>query len=122
MAPSIRAASASSASTPGGTGRLLNGLRLVRRGREGDDRSALVLTAGWSSRWMTRWKVAGREVTCPVAGMGGFPVPGCEPVRHFTWRICEARRWRSGVGGIPERGGWALCALAVKPEPGRDST
>ena len=30
--------------------------------------------------------------------------------------ICEARRWRSGVGGIPERGGWALCALAVKPD------
>jgi hypothetical protein len=37
----------------------------------GDDRSALVLTAGWSSRWMPTWKVAGREVTCPVAGMGG---------------------------------------------------
>jgi hypothetical protein len=30
--------------------------------------------------------------------------------------ICEARRWRAGVGGIPERGGWALCALAVKPD------
>jgi S-adenosyl methyltransferase len=30
--------------------------------------------------------------------------------------ICEARRWVSGVGGIPERGGWALCAMAVKPD------
>jgi hypothetical protein len=50
-----------------------------------DDRRALVLTAGWSSRWVTTWKVSGQEVTRPVAGMGGFPVPGCEPVRHFTW-------------------------------------
>jgi hypothetical protein len=31
--------------------------------------------------------------------------------------ICEARRWKSGVGGTPSRGGWALCALAVKPDP-----
>ena len=58
----------------------------------GDDRSALVLTAGWSSRWMTTWKAAGREVTCPVAGMGGFPVPGCGPVRHFTWRTGQGHR------------------------------
>jgi O-methyltransferase involved in polyketide biosynthesis len=29
--------------------------------------------------------------------------------------ICEARRWVSGFGGTPKRGGWALCALAVKP-------
>ncbi len=29
--------------------------------------------------------------------------------------ICEARRWVSGMGGIPKRGGWALCALAIKP-------
>jgi O-methyltransferase involved in polyketide biosynthesis len=29
--------------------------------------------------------------------------------------ICEARRWVAGVGGTPKRGGWALCALAVKP-------
>jgi hypothetical protein len=57
-----------------------------------DDRRALCLTAGWSGRWMTTWKVAGREVTCPVAGMGGFPVPGCEPVRHFTWRTRQGHR------------------------------
>ena len=30
--------------------------------------------------------------------------------------ICEARRWVSGVGGTPKRGGWTLCALAVKPD------
>jgi O-methyltransferase involved in polyketide biosynthesis len=30
--------------------------------------------------------------------------------------ICEARRWIAGVGGIPRRGGWTLCALAVKPD------
>ena len=29
--------------------------------------------------------------------------------------ICEARRWMSGIGGIPRRGGWTLCALARKP-------
>jgi O-methyltransferase involved in polyketide biosynthesis len=29
--------------------------------------------------------------------------------------ICEARRWLSGLGGIPARGGWTLCALAVRP-------
>ncbi len=58
----------------------------------GDDRRALVLTAGWSGRWVTTWKVAGREVTCPAAGMGGFPVPGCGPVRHFTWRTHQGHR------------------------------
>ncbi len=57
-----------------------------------DDRRALVLTAGWSGRWTATWKVAGREVTSPVAGMGGFPVPGCEPVRHFTWRTRQGHR------------------------------
>ena len=57
-----------------------------------DDRRALVLTAGWSGRWVTTWKVAGREVTCPAAGMGGFPVPGCGPVRHFTWRTHQGHR------------------------------
>lgn len=30
--------------------------------------------------------------------------------------ICEASRWMSGEGGIPDRGGWTLCALAVKPD------
>jgi len=57
-----------------------------------NDRRALCLAAGWSGRWMTTWKVAGREVTCPVAGMGGFPVPGCEPVRHFTWQTHQRHR------------------------------
>jgi hypothetical protein len=57
-----------------------------------DDRRALVLTGGWSGRWMTTWKVAGEKVTCPVAGMGAFPVPGCEPVRHFTWSTRQRHR------------------------------
>jgi len=57
-----------------------------------DDRRDLVLAAGWSGRWMSTWKVAGQEVTCPVAGMGGFPVPGCEPVRHFTWSTRQGHR------------------------------
>ena len=58
----------------------------------GDGCRALVLTAGWSSRWVTTWKVSGREVTCPVADMGGFPVPGCGPVRHFTWSTSQGHR------------------------------
>lgn len=57
-----------------------------------DDRRALVLTGGWSGRWMTTWKVAGEKVTCPVADMGAFPVPGCEPVRHFTWATGQHHR------------------------------
>jgi hypothetical protein len=57
-----------------------------------DDRRAVVLTAGWSGRWVTTWKVAGRDVACPVAGMGGFPVPGCEPVRHFSWSTRQGHR------------------------------
>lgn len=57
-----------------------------------DDRGALCLTAGWSGRWTVTWKVAGREVSCPVAGMGGFPVPGCGPVRHFTWSTRQEHR------------------------------
>jgi hypothetical protein len=57
-----------------------------------EDRRALALTAGWSSRWMTTWKVAGMSVTCPVAEMGAFPVPGCEPVRRFTWRTRQGHR------------------------------
>src|SRR6266481_6755263 len=56
------------------------------------DRRALVLTGGWSGRWMTTWKVAGEKVTCPVADMGAFPVPGCEPVRHFTWSTGQRHR------------------------------
>ncbi len=31
-------------------------------------------------------------MTCPVADMGAFPVPGCEPVRHFTWSTRQAHR------------------------------
>jgi len=57
-----------------------------------DDRRVLSLTAGWSSRWMTMWKVAGLKVTCPVADMGAFPVPGCEPVRHFAWATRQGHR------------------------------
>ncbi len=57
-----------------------------------DDRRDLVLTAGWSGRWAVTWKVAGRDVTCAVAGMGGFPVPDCGPVRHFTWSTRQGHR------------------------------
>ncbi|MGH3226561.1 MAG: hypothetical protein ACRDPY_49105, partial [Streptosporangiaceae bacterium] len=57
-----------------------------------DDRRALCLTAGWGGRWVTMWKVDGREVTCPVAELGRFPVPGCGPVRHFTWSTRQGHR------------------------------
>jgi O-methyltransferase involved in polyketide biosynthesis len=32
--------------------------------------------------------------------------------------ICEARRWLSGMDGVPARGGWVLCGLAVKQHGG----
>ena len=32
--------------------------------------------------------------------------------------ICEARRWLSGMGGTPARGGWTMCALAIKAPGG----
>ena len=67
-----------------------------------DDRGALVLTGGWSGRWMTTWKVAGEKVTCPVADMGAFPVPGCEPVRHFTW--ATGQRHRPGLQSMAGTG------------------
>ncbi len=57
-----------------------------------EDRRVLVLTAGWGRRWTATWKIAGEKVTCPVADMGAFPVPGCEPVRHFAWRTCQGHR------------------------------
>ena len=66
------------------------------------DRRALVLTGGWSGRWMTTWKVAGAKVTCPVADMGVFPVPGCEPVRHFTW--ATGQRHRPGLQSMTGTG------------------
>ncbi len=67
-----------------------------------DDRRALVLAGGWSGRWMTTWKVAGEKVTCPVADMGAFPVPGCEPVRHFTW--ATGQRHRPGLQSMAGTG------------------
>jgi hypothetical protein len=67
-----------------------------------DDRRALVLTGGWSGRWMTMWKVAGEKVTCPVADMGAFPVPGCQPVRHFTW--ATGQRHRPGLQSMAGTG------------------
>jgi hypothetical protein len=67
-----------------------------------DDRRALVLTGGRSGRWMTTWKVAGEKVTCPVADMGAFPVPGCEPVRYFTW--ATGQRHRPGLQSMAGTG------------------
>jgi len=58
----------------------------------GEDRRALVLAAGWSGRWVTTWRVAGLEVTCPVAVMGAVPVRRCEPVRHFAWGTHQGHR------------------------------
>jgi hypothetical protein len=67
-----------------------------------DDRRALVLAGGWSGRWMATWKVDGLKVTCPVADMGAFPVPGCEPVRHFTWST--GQRHRPGLQSLAATG------------------
>ena len=50
---------------------------------------------GWAARWTTAWKVSGSEVICPVRDLGSFPVPGCQPVRRFSWR--RGQRHRPGL-------------------------
>jgi len=34
-------------------------------------------------------------VVCPVRDLGSFPVPGCEPVRRFSWS--RRQRHRPGL-------------------------
>jgi hypothetical protein len=34
-------------------------------------------------------------VICPVRDLGSFPVPGCQPVRRFSWR--RSQRHRPGL-------------------------
>ncbi|HEX5302886.1 MAG TPA: TnsA-like heteromeric transposase endonuclease subunit [Streptosporangiaceae bacterium] len=46
-------------------------------------------------RRTTSRKVSGAEVICPVRDLGSFPVPGCEPVRRFSWR--RGQRHRPGL-------------------------
>jgi len=47
---------------------------------------------GWARRWTTAWRVSGSEVVCSVGDLGSFPVPGCEPVRRFSWRRDQRHR------------------------------
>ena len=58
----------------------------------GSDRDGLALTAGWSGRWTATWKAGGQQVSCLVNQMGAFPVPGCQPVRHFGWATRQGHR------------------------------
>jgi hypothetical protein len=55
----------------------------------------LKLGPGWAARWTTAWKVSGAVVTWPVRDLLSFPVPGCEPVRRFSWR--RGQRHRPGL-------------------------
>ena len=55
----------------------------------------LELGPGWAARWTAAWKVSGAEVACPVRDLGSFPVPGCEPVRRFSW--ARGQRHRPGL-------------------------
>ena len=57
--------------------------------------SVLDLSDGWAGRWSAAWRVSGSEVVCPVRDLGSFPVPGCEPVRRFSWS--RAQRHRPGL-------------------------
>jgi hypothetical protein len=50
---------------------------------------------GWAGRWTTTWKVSGSDVVCPVRDLGSFPVPGCQPVRRFSWS--RGQRHRPGL-------------------------
>jgi len=66
----------------------------------GDDalaggRDALALGPGWARRWTARWKFDGGPAVCPVRDLGSFPVPGCQPVRRFSWR--RGQRHRPGL-------------------------
>lgn len=62
--------------------------RVVRGG-------VLDLRDGWAGRWSAAWRVSGSEVVCPVRDLGSFPVPGCEPVRRFSWS--RGQRHRPGL-------------------------
>src|ERR1039457_3842463 len=88
MAPSIRAASASSASTPGGTGRLLNGLRLVRRAR--------MAACSSSSCCCARQGPASRT----VASSNGWPGSGSS--RTTGWRPATATARRRLNSAAPQ--------------------
>jgi hypothetical protein len=55
----------------------------------------LELGSGWAARWTAAWKVSGAEVVCPARDLGSFPVPGCEPVRRFSW--ARGQRHRPGL-------------------------
>jgi hypothetical protein len=55
----------------------------------------LELGPGWAARWTAAWKVSGAEAVCPVRDLGAFPVPGCEPVRKFSW--ARGQRHRPGL-------------------------
>lgn len=55
----------------------------------------LELGPGWDAQWTTAWRVSGAEVVCPVRDLGSFPVPGCGPVRRFSWR--RGQRHRPGL-------------------------
>jgi hypothetical protein len=61
----------------------------------GQARRVLDTGADWAARWSASWKVSGAEVTCPARDLGSFPVPGCEPVRRFSWR--REQRHRPGL-------------------------
>src|SRR5260221_4122586 len=55
----------------------------------------LDLGDGWAGRWSAAWRVSGLEAVCPVRDLGSFPVPGCEPVRRFSWS--RRQRHRPGL-------------------------
>lgn len=55
----------------------------------------LDLEPGWAARWTAAWQVSGAEVVCPAHDLGSFPVPGCEPVRRFSW--ARGQRHRPGL-------------------------
>ena len=69
---------------------------LVTQARDpGEVSGILERGSGWAARWTTTWKVSGAEVACPVRDLGSFPVPGCGPVRRFSW--CRGQRHRPGL-------------------------
>ena len=57
------------------------------------------------------------EHAAPQENLLGVLIEGPSRVGHY---VRPAYRTSKGVGGIPDRGGWTLCALAVKPSGRED--
>lgn len=57
-----------------------------------EGRCGLDLSSGWQGRWTVIWRVAGAEVSFPLAELAGAALSGLGPMRWFTWRRDQRHR------------------------------